>query len=162
MSDPNWQAIEALATVAAAILAGLALFQASRIFSQQQKQNKNIHEQQKLLAQRQLFLPLFELFKDINSINPTKPVWADVRNAVNFIDLLGVCWEGHLVDRDILFRVFREIVIETYENVQKCTNPPSNVPKDGPAMLRESRAATALYTHLMEEHFNRDQPKSNL
>lgn len=161
-SAVNWQIVEAVSTLGAAILAGLALWQARQLFKDQQQLNQKIHSEQQALAQRQLFIPLFEQFKGIATINPQAPVWPDVVNAVNFLDLLGICWEGQLVDEKILFRVYREFVIDTYERIKQCKNPPERVAKnekEGEEMLRDSRAATSLYNYLVQQHIDRDKPE---
>lgn len=156
--DPEiWQAIGSIAALVAAGTAVFALLQAKKIFDAQQALTQKIHNQQILLAQRQLFLPLFEQFKDMASIDPDRPVWPDVVRAVNFLELLGVCWEGQLIDEKILFRVFREFVIDSYAQIKRCDSPSPDI-KSGEAMLRESRAATTLYNFLLEEHINRDRP----
>lgn len=156
--DINWQAIEAISTFAAAVLAGWAVWQTRRIFDKQQSLSKELHDRQLKLDQRQHFVTVFAEFQKISTINPQKPVWLDVIAAVNFLDLLGVCWEAELVERSVLLRAFRPIFLDTYERIQKCVNPPGNVHKDGPAMLRDSRAATALYNHLMKEYADQDRP----
>lgn len=177
MDDPHFvqvviakaTVVSAIATIIAALLAGWAVWQATKIneaqknltesiHKQQKDLTKNIHEQQQALTQRQLFIPLFEQVKGLHTINSNKPVWTHIINAVNVLDLLAVCWEGQLVDEKIILRSYREIFIRTYNEIQKCTNPPETVLKDGAAMLNDSRSATSLYKYLMEEHINRDKP----
>lgn len=168
MGEIIWQAVGAIATAVAAVTAIWALWQARELFKAQQQLSRELTEkqltlseqlnhQQMLLSRRQMFFSLFEQFKGMKNINPTSPVWPDVVAAVNFMDLLGICWEGQLVDEKLIFRVFREYVLETYGLVSQCTSA-DEVQKSGEVMLRESRSATALYHHLLNEHIYRDLP----
>lgn len=153
-----WQILEAVSTAIAAIFAWRAFRQARQLFKSQQELANTIHQQQMLLAQRQLFVPLFEQLKGIAKVNPDDPVWPDVVAAVNFLDLLGTCWEGQLVDESVLFRVFRNFVIEAYVQVRQCKNP---IPreKDGKTLLEESLPATALYKRLIREQSDQERPE---
>lgn len=165
----DWQIVEAIATCVAAWLAGGALWQAKVIYNDQQKISEKIHKdqqslseelhrQQMVLTQRQLFVQLFGHFQGLRTINPEKPNWVDISATVNFLDLLGVCWEGQLIDEQILLRAFRRVVIDAYNRIERCTNPPSNVEKDGKTMLMESPAAVHLYDRLMKEYLDQDMP----
>ena len=151
-----WSAIEALATVAATLLAGGALYQTYRLFKAQQRLAEDMHQQQQKLNQRQLFLPVYEQFKEISDIDPDAPVWPDVIRAANFLELLGVCWEGNLIDREVLLRVYRERVIDLYEQIEKCLAAPKKN-KTGKEVLEQNRAAVSLYQHLKQEDLERDK-----
>ena len=143
----NWQAIEACATISATFLAGLAFWQTSKIFKQQLSQNANIHEEQTKLAQRQLFLPLFEYIKDIRAINPKNIDWDNVSELANFLDLIAICYQGQLVDIKILRRSFGPLFIETFEQLQKCVDTEKKDPtiKDGPTLLKQNPSIGILY-----------------
>lgn len=164
-----WDAVGAMSTLLAAVFALMALRQAKLIFKSQQALSKSIHQQQRKLsqdnerrqtmfAQRQLFVPFYEKLKDLRGIDCNHPIWPDVVYAVNFIDLLGIAWEGSLVEEEILKRAFGHIVVDFYDEIKKCVNPPEGQ-KSGPQMLEDSIAATRLYNYLKRTGIKSKNPK---
>lgn len=162
----NWSAIEALATIFAVVMASLAFWQGFKIDRNQREQNRQLHEQQTelsrsihrqqiLLAQRQLFLPLFENMKELRGINPQEPVWVDVINSVNLLELLAVCWEGEMVEPRIILQLYKDEFIRVYESIAKCTRPEGSNEKDGRAYLHDSPTATRLYKYLKHDYVDR-------
>lgn len=77
---------------------------------------------------------------------------------INFLELLGISYEGQLADKDILLRVFREFVVEQYQALELCTLNLTNHSKSGRDMLYESRAAVSMYEALRKEDLERDKP----
>ena len=152
-----WQIISTIVSALAAGIAGFAAWKAIDIHKEQQKLSKSIHNQQLLLAQRQLLLPMWEYLDDLSNIDPSNPVWEDVRIASNTLELVSVCWEGQMIDEAVLRRFFDTTFIEFYENIQQCVNPPSNVQMDGHALLRNSPATRRLYQYLVKEISERDK-----
>ena len=141
------------ATVATAILAALTLWQARKIFDKQQKLADKIHEEQRTFAQRQLFVPIFQQFKGLANLNCSATDDANIRNVtntINFIEFLGVCYEGQIVVTKILFRVFGEFVVQQYEALCNCTDSPSGQATSWSETIQESKSATALYHDLLK------------
>lgn len=158
----DWTIISSVAAAIGVLVAGFAAYQSTRIHRQQQAltiaiheqqqlMTKTIHDQQTLLAQRQLLLPLYGHLDKLADINPSNPVWEDVRNAANILELVAICWEGGLIDSDVLRRVFEDTFMEFYEKIGRCVDPPPNFPADGPTMLRNSPATRQLYLLLSKE-----------
>lgn len=158
-SESVWAMVSAIGTCIAAGLAFFALRQANQIFKQQGELSTRIHKEQQLLAQRQLFTTLFQQLNELASIDPQNVNWVDVVKNVNFLELLGVSWEGELVDSDILFRVFDQYILTQYTRIKACKNAPASLGKDGEQMLLESRSATRLFEHVRDQHLNKNQPK---
>jgi hypothetical protein len=154
-----WIALGSLGSIFAVVIASIALWQASRISNAQLKLTETIHKQQMALGQRQAFVDVFEQLKNMPGINPQAPIWPDVVLAVNLLDLIGTAWESKLTDTEMLLRAYQDIFVKTYEDVKRCTNQPSNMPKDGAGMLIDSRSATSLYNHLMNVHLNQNKPQ---
>jgi len=153
----DWNIIIAGATTVATIAAIIAIFQGISIHRQQQVLSKEIHEQQILLARRQLLLPLWDHLDGLADINSDDPVWEEVRNAANILELVAVSWEGQLIDEDIIRRIFSMTFVKTYDKIKQCTNAPINFPMDGPEMLRNSPSTTKLYQQLVTEHINHNK-----
>lgn len=136
----DWIIVEAIAESAAALAAVVAI-----------GMSLHLHRRQLLLSRRQLLLPLWEHLKDLSRIDPASPVWPDVVRAVNTLELIAICWEGQLIDRDIVRRMYRDLYLEFYEEIQLCGQPPAQIGKNGREMLRECPAATRLYGILHTE-----------
>ena len=145
--DP-WTVLAAIATAIAALFSGISAIIAATAIQQSIK----IHQQQMLLAQRQLLLPLSDRLQELNDVNPNAPVWPDVIKAVNILELAAICWEGQLIDEDIIRRMFRRQYIEFYDKIRECRNPPENVERDGRQMLLECPAVGSLYKQLNDEY----------
>lgn len=145
------QIISSIASAIGVVIAAIAAAQAVRLHKEQQHLNKVIHNQQLLLSRRQLLLPLWEHLRNLADINPSNIVWEDVRKSFNLLELVAVSWEGQLIDEDVMRRFFSMTYIEIYEKIERCINPPSNFPMDGPSMIRNSPATQRLYRLLVEE-----------
>ena len=159
------------------ILAAIALWQTKQIFKKQQSLTQKIHDEQQKSAkqrqeltekihqeqikfsQRQLFVPIFSQLKGLATIDPEKSSDYEIVNMINFLELLGISYDGQLADREILLRVFREFIIEQYRAIELCTDPLENHTKSGKDMLLESRSATFLYKRLIDENNKRDLPR---
>lgn len=171
---PFLPVIPAVLTV---VLAACALRQAKQIFKEQQSLTQKIHDEQQKSAkqrqeltekihqeqikfsQRQLFVPIFSQLKGLATIDPEKSSDYEIVNMINFLELLGISYDGQLADREILLRVFREFIIEQYRAIELCTDPLENHTKSGKDMLLESRSATFLYKRLIDENNKRDLPR---
>lgn len=137
----TWTIIEAISTSLSAIIAAIAIYQTVQL-----------QKRQMLLEQRQFLFPLWTQIKELNDINPQKPVWVDVIKAVNFLELVAISWEGQLIDENIIRRVYSHLYLEMYDNIMDCKNPPKSVSRDGRQMLFESPATISLYELLKSEH----------
>lgn len=140
-----WQAIQAIAESLAALIAAVAIYQTVRL-----------HRRQMLLEQRQFLLPLWTQLKELNDINPRNPVWPDVTQAVNLLELVAVSWEGRLIDVNIIRRMYSQLYIEFYQKIEECRNPPPGIEKTGKQMLLACPAVIKLYGELMAEHADKD------
>lgn len=140
----TWIIIESIATAVSAFLAVVAICQTIRL-----------HRKQMFLERRQLLLPIWKELKQLNEIDPSNPVWKDVIDAVNLLELLAVAWEGQLIDENIIRRMYSSLYIYTYESIIQCKNPPPNVAKDGKEMLYSSPSTMSLYEILRKEYVDK-------
>jgi len=65
-----------------------------------------IHKEQMTLSQRQLFLDVWPKMEALSDINPASPVGPDVIRSVNVLELVALCWEGEMVDSQVISSVF--------------------------------------------------------
>lgn len=115
-----------------------------------------IHNNQKLLSQRQLILPLWEYISNIKDINYEKPVTPDVIRTVNTLELIALLCEGGIIDEQIIRRTFKEQYIKHYDNIKKCGKLEGCV-LDGDGLLRQNKAAMNFYRKLSEEFMQSDR-----
>jgi hypothetical protein len=67
--DP-WAIVAAIATAVGALFSGTSAIIAAIAI----RQTVKVHQQQMLLTQRQLFLPLWNCLQELNDVNPSAPV----------------------------------------------------------------------------------------
>jgi hypothetical protein len=146
--------IIASTSAAAAVLSSIAVI--SGIFV-----TFKVHQNQKLLSQRQLLLPLWDHMSNLNKINPNLPVTPDIIKAVNTLELVALCCEGGMIDEKVIKRTFRDQFMMHYEDIGKCTSLLPGTTYDGKDLLKQNRAATVFYTKLNEEMLSADSIKKN-
>lgn len=134
-----WTAVSAVATGLSALIAAVALLRTVQIA------NKQI-----LLEQRQQIIPLWGFTRDFKRIDPSKPVWPDVVEAANRLELIAIAWEGEVIDRQILRRMYERLFIDIYNDISKCSNPPTGY-KSGTDMLLDCPSAMRLYNEFMKD-----------
>jgi translation initiation factor 2 beta subunit (eIF-2beta)/eIF-5 len=78
---------------------------------------------------------------------------------MTLLELIAVCWEGDLIDQDIIRGMYSQLYIEFYQKIEQCKNPPKEVEKNGRQMLLACPAAIRLYQQLLSEHANRGKLK---
>src|SRR5207248_889876 len=99
-------ALGVLIAAVGVVLSGIAIIVASKTSREQVNLTRDIHQQQQLLTQRQLLLPLWGYLGTIKDVNPAKPVWPDVLVAANTLELIALCVEGGMVDPAVIRRTF--------------------------------------------------------
>lgn len=115
-----------------------------------------VHKSQKLLAQRQLLLPLWDYMSTLNSIDIENPIAEDVIKAVNTLELVALCCEGEMIDDKVVKRTFREQFIKHYEDIKNCSNI-QGIDEDGRGLLKQNPSAELFYRKLDEERVSRDR-----
>jgi hypothetical protein len=148
-----WTMVAAIAGSTGAFLSGIAILASLSMHRRQSKLTQAIHEQQTLLAQRQLLLPLWEYLSTLDNIESSEPIWPDVVKAVNTLELVALCCEGQLIDQSLIRRTFRERFVEMFAKIEECRTPPRGF-KSGRDMLAENKAASKMYRELRLEMEN--------
>ena len=112
-----------------------------------------VHQNQKLLSQRQLLLPLWEYMSALSNIDVTAPVIPDVIKVVNTLELVALCCEGGLVDEQVIRRTFREEFMRHFLAVKQC-GLLHGLNVTGEQLLTQNRAASAFFEKLYKEHLS--------
>lgn len=118
--------------------------------------SKRVAETQKLLAQRQLLIPLWEYMSKIDDIDPNDVKPRHVQQTVNTLELVALCCEGGMVDEDVIKRTFADQFIYLFEVIQALPEIPA-LRRSGKQLLNENRAASAFYAKLKGEMLERDK-----
>ncbi len=114
-----------------------------------------MHADQLLLSQRQLFLEIWPKLSTLNDVDPAKAVAVDVINAVNVLELVGLCWEGGMVDSNVIRRSFGERFVAMYDRVHAVPKLPPSIGKSGADLINENPAIGKLYEVLRKELLER-------
>ncbi|MDX5991743.1 hypothetical protein [Ectopseudomonas alcaliphila] len=117
-----------------------------------------VHQSQKLLAQRQLLIPLWDHMATLTKINHLDPVTPDIIKVVNTLELVALCCEGGMIDEGVIKRTFRDQFTDHYESVMKCQIVPG-FDHGGDTLLKQNRAATQFYRSLEAERLSQDSIK---
>lgn len=115
-----------------------------------------VHQNQKLLAQRQLILPLWEHMASLSIVSPTNPIVPDLVKTVNTLELVALCCEGGMIDEKIIRRTFKEQFMQHYESIEKCASVPGTT-LSGKDFLMQNRAAVQFYNSLNQERLSQDR-----
>ena len=115
-----------------------------------------VHQNQKLLSQRQLLLPLWEYISTLSEIDSKSPITPDVIKVVNTLELVALCCEGGMLDEQVIRRTFKDQFMKHYESIERCTGIPGlNI--DGKKLLLENKATSLFYQKLHEERLSMDK-----
>ena len=57
-------------------------------------------------------------------IDPNKPIEVAVIEAANALELVAVCWEADVVDRDLIRRSFADSFIKMYADIESIKQVP--------------------------------------
>ncbi len=115
-----------------------------------------VHSNQKLLAQRQLILPLWEYISTLNKIDHKNPITPDVVKTVNTLELVAICCEGGMIDESVIRRTFKDQFMDHYTSIEKCTSLPG-LSTDGKELLKQNKAAVLFYNSLNIEALGTDK-----
>lgn len=131
---------------------------ASAFFAWQSKGRADqIHESQKMLAQRQFIVPLWQQTSTLAEIDPSNPKTDDIVKAANVLELVAVCYEGGMVDKLVMKRVFADNYMRLYRQINKCKAIPG-LKVDGDEVLNRCPAVKQLFKALEEEDDNKHKP----
>lgn len=114
----------------------------------------SVYHGQKVLAQRQLIVPLWQYMSGLSEIDPQSIKTPQVIQSVNTLELVALCCEGQMIDTRVVKRTFSDVFIKQFDQIKKCGTLPG-MTVNGDDLLRESRAASAFYVELAKEHMNR-------
>ncbi len=142
------------------VVGGLAAYSASqsaRSAKAAQQRANEIHNSEKLLAQRQFIVPLWQQTSTLAEIDPDNPKTDDVVRALNVLELVAVCTEAGMVDPQVMKRVFADNFMRLYRQIVKCRKVP-RLNEDGVELLTKVPAVKQLFAELEAEANAKHKP----
>jgi len=129
VDDPNivsaiGTALSAIAAVVAVIMSWIVYRGQSRMTAQLAKDqtaiSREIHQNQTLLSQRQLLIPLWGYMSGLDEVDPSKSpiIEPDVLKIVNTLELVSLCCEGGMIDKAVIKRTFKDVFMKLYDQVK--------------------------------------------
>lgn len=106
----------------------------------------------KKMSQRQIILPLWEHISKLSKIDPEHPICCDIVKNINALELVALCCESSIIDKNIIIRTFNEQFIDHFEKIKKCSNIGDG--RSGESLIKENRAAEQFYEELENERKN--------
>jgi hypothetical protein len=117
-----------------------------------------VYQNQKLLSQRQLLLPLWDYMSTLQKVDPQNPISPEIIKVVNTLELVAICCEGGMIDVNVIMRTFKDQFMMHYEDIKKCkTIPGTNL--DGEELLKQNRSAAEFYKSLEQYRLSEDRIK---
>ena len=117
-----------------------------------------VHISQKILAQRQLIIPLWDHMATLNKIDRNSPITPDIIKNLNTLELVALCCEGGMIDEGIIKRTFKDQFIMHYDDIKGCQKIPG-INESGESLVRQNKAATQFYISLESERLQEDRVK---
>ncbi|MEK6257560.1 MAG: hypothetical protein AABP62_02980 [Planctomycetota bacterium] len=114
---------------------------------------------QKTLSQRQLIVPLWEYMTKVESVRDASGlvIPAQVIRTANTLELIAICCEGEMIDKQVILRVFRNQYMFHFLSIDSIVEVIDGIGKNGHDFLMANhRASIAFYKQLEELHLKGD------
>jgi hypothetical protein len=97
---------------------------------------------------REHIISLFNYWEAVNEINPTNPIYVDVRNAVNALTLTSIIWSYKIIDRRIIYSSHWDAFKILYEILINCNKAPNGSYK--PCSTYITKDITITYNEMLK------------
>ena len=130
----------------------------TKLAKQRENFDRELARTERLYSQRSALFDLWKYISELDQVDPKDPVTPDIMKAVNALELVALCCEGSIVDRDLVRRTFRQSYIDLYDQIEQVIEVPG-LDKSGKKLLGENPAAMKLYHDFKAEVMLQDQLK---
>lgn len=115
---------------------------------------------QMLLTQRQLFPELYQEMKGMHIINTYAPNWNHVIEVANKLEFMAICYEGGLIDAQLIERVYSKTFVFQWERIGMCSpkDANDNGGRTGKDIQNDNPAASQLYEKLKANQISTNKP----
>ncbi|MDM3868117.1 hypothetical protein QF204_07980 [Proteus faecis] len=170
MDINDWGLVAAFASSIAAIGAAIASFLAlstakksKDISEQANAQTMEIHNSEMLAAQRSQVIAIWGYLSSLSDIDPNSPIGVDVIKNMNTLELVAVCCEGKMIDKDVVLRTFMDTYINIYEVIERLTKVDlgGGKIKSGKDIINENNAAQEFYAEVKKLKIGQGKIKNN-
>jgi hypothetical protein len=87
------------------------------------------------LESKRFFLSLWPQLVEVNQINPQNPVAANVRKAVNTLELVALLWEANVVNKDMIVISFGDNYVARHQEILQIMEAVQGDGRNGPQIL---------------------------
>ena len=147
MAHTDWPTV--IVSIIALLVSILVAARQAAMATKQAVMERDLSGKDRLLSQRQMFVTIWPQISTLSAIDPARPVEVDVIRAANALELVAVCWEADVVDRDLIRRSFSESFIRMYDAIDQVPKLPRG--DTGREILRAAPAIGAVYGALRKE-----------
>lgn len=113
-------------------------------------QNRRIHDAQILLSKRKELITIWTYISTLNDINPNQIIVPDVIKNINTLELVALCCEGDMIDKDLIIRTFMDTYIKNFETIRSLSSFDLGGGKmrTGQDLINENDAAQEFYDEI--------------
>jgi hypothetical protein len=105
-------------------------------------------------SKRRFVIDLWDRISGTSDIDPQNPVGPDVRRALNAMELIAMCWEGNIVDHEMVERIFGKMYRNLYNQIRQCQSVPGSN-GSGQYLLDENPTIIRVHRELEDMVSNR-------
>jgi len=102
------------------------------------------YQDKKRESRRFFTTTLWDKVASLNEVDSHQPIGPDVKNAVNALLAVAMCWEADTVDRDMVVLGFGELYETLYQQIYEVTVPVPGYRQTGREMLAQHRVIGAI------------------
>lgn len=118
---------------------------------EQKALQERLNDQESNFEKKRFIISLWDKMTAISSINPGKPVEVDVRNAVNTLELVSICWQAGIVDKRMVVLSFGNLFNSLYVQIEQIHQRLPGCGRTGHELLSHNPAISAVRNQIREE-----------
>lgn len=144
--------IVAVITVINSIIGSIALILTIKV-------TIKIHKTQTILSQRQIIIPIWEFIMQLKRPieGDKKADWNEVIALSNRLELLSLCWEGGVIDENIIRGSLSETFVELWDGILDYETIIEGEKRRGRDLVKYNKSAQRTYEKLKKENLERDK-----
>lgn len=120
----------------------------TKIHESESRLQKEVHSNELTLQRRSSFFDLWPHVAHLNQVDPTNPIQVDVIKAVNALEMIAICWEANVVDREVIRVSMLDSYLSMHDSINQIAGRLPNG-KNGPEVLRASPIVGKVYNSLL-------------
>lgn len=120
-----------------------------KTYEEQYEFSKKTYEEQNLLLKRREVISIWKYISKLTDIDPQDPNPIHVLTNVNTLELVALCCEGGMIDKDVIYRTFLNTYIKYYEDISQIKEVSlGNKTMSGLDLIKENKSMESFYNEL--------------